>query len=70
MFEFNALTFSIIVFLSAFIPGGLIGMLALRKSNLNLTEKLLISFFIGMFIVPTLLFIEGMVGIGFSLIWS
>jgi len=66
MFEFNALTFSIIVFLSAFIPGGLIGMLALRKSNLNLTEKLLISFFIGMFIVPTLLFIEGMVGIGFS----
>jgi hypothetical protein len=66
MFEFNALTFSIIVFLSAIIPGGLLGMFLLRKSNLNLTEKLLCSFFLGMFMVPTLLFLEGMVGIPFS----
>ena len=66
MFEFNALTFSIIVFLSALIPGGIWGMLLFRNSKFSLIEKLLCSFFLGLFIVPTLLFIENMAGIGFS----
>ena len=66
MFEFDALTFSLIVLFSALIPGLLVGMLLLRKSALGLMEKVLLSFFIGLLIVPTLLFLEEMAGVHFS----
>ena len=66
MIEFDAINFSAIVFFLAFIPGCIFGMLLLRKSELNLIEKLLLSFFLGMFIVPTALYIESFLGLSFS----
>ena len=65
--EFNALYFSILVFLAALVPGIALGWPLFRKSGLGFAEKLLCSFFIGLFAVPTLLFIEMLVGINFSL---
>lgn len=66
MFEFDALYFTVLVFFSAFIPGALLGTVLLRKTSFPLTEKFLISFFLGMFIAPTLLFLEGVAGMSYS----
>ncbi|MCX6771204.1 MAG: hypothetical protein NTX79_04065 [Candidatus Micrarchaeota archaeon] len=66
-FTFDALYFSLIVFLSAIIPGVAIGWPLLKKTDFGAMEKLLLSFFIGLFAVPILLFIESLAGIKFSL---
>ena len=66
-FTFDPLYFSLLVFLSAFIPGIAAGWPLLHKSRIGAVEKLLLCFFIGLFAVPTLLFLESLAGIGFSL---
>jgi len=96
-FTFDALYFSLVVFLSAIIPGIAIGWplmkkirspselpsatqvlpngktatsspeAALPKTDFGTMEKVLLSFFIGLFAVPTFLFVESLVGIKFSL---
>ncbi|MFA6907480.1 MAG: hypothetical protein WC263_01500 [Candidatus Micrarchaeia archaeon] len=66
-FTFDALYFSLIVFLSAAIPGLAIGWPIMKKSGLGSMEKAILSFFIGMFAVPALLFIESLFGVKFSL---
>jgi len=66
-FTFDALYFSLIVFLSAIVPGVAIGWPLLHKTKLDAVEKLLLSFFLGMFAAPTLLFLESLVGVKFSL---
>jgi len=66
-FAFDALYFSLIVFLSAIIPGIAIGWPLLHKTKLDAMEKLLMSLFLGLFAVPTLLFLESLAGIKFSL---
>jgi hypothetical protein len=54
------------VFISALLPGIAIGWPLLKKSELSALERLLLCFFIGMFAVPTILFVEGLLGIKFS----
>ena len=66
-FTFDALYFSLVVFLSAIIPGVAIGWPLLKKTDFDAMEKALLSFFLGLFAVPTLLFIESLAGIKFSL---
>jgi asparagine N-glycosylation enzyme membrane subunit Stt3 len=66
-FTFDAAYFSLIVFLSALVPGIAVCWPLFRKSPLGAMEKLLLSFFIGLFAVPFMLFIESLVGIKFSL---
>jgi len=66
-FTFDPLYFSLIVLFSALIPGMAIGWPLFHKSKLGIMERLLLSFFLGLFAVPTLLFIESLVGIKFSL---
>lgn len=66
-FAFDAAYFSLIVFLSALVPGIAIGWPLFRKSPLGAMEKLLLSFFLGLFAVPFMLFLESLVGIKFSL---
>ncbi len=66
-FVFDPLYHSILVFLSALLPGIAIGWPLLKKSHFSATEKLFVSFFLGLFAVPTLLFLEGLVGLPFSL---
>ena len=66
-FTFDALYFSLIVFLSAIIPGVAIGWPLLHKTKLDAMEKLLLCFFLGLFAAPALLFLESLVGIKFSL---
>ncbi|MCX8197346.1 MAG: hypothetical protein N3G80_03470, partial [Candidatus Micrarchaeota archaeon] len=65
-FSFDPLYHSLLVFLSAIVPGVALGFPLLKKSSLSFTEKLFASFFIGLFAVPTLLFLEGLAGIQFS----
>ena len=67
-FTFDPLYLSVIVLLSAILPGIALGWPLFRKSELGFTEKLLFSFLIGLFAVPTLLFLEFFVGINFSLL--
>lgn len=64
---FDAFYFSLVVFLSALIPGIAVGWPLLRKSALSFTEKLFSSFFLGVLIVPLMLVLENTAGIGFSL---
>ncbi len=97
-FTFDALYFSLIVFLSAMVPGLAIGWPllkkirspsatsspeapgersspvphasaqgALPKTDFGAIEKLLLCFFLGLFAVPTFLFVESLAGINFSL---
>ncbi|MEM4348448.1 MAG: hypothetical protein QXN37_02660, partial [Candidatus Anstonellaceae archaeon] len=66
-FTFDALYHTVLVFLFAFIPGIALGFPLLKKSKLSFTEKLFVSFFIGLFAVPTLLFLQGLAGVHFSL---
>ena len=66
-FTFDALYFSLIVFLSALIPGVAIGWPLLKKAGFGAVEKLLMCFFLGLFAAPALLFIESLAGIKFSL---
>jgi asparagine N-glycosylation enzyme membrane subunit Stt3 len=66
-FTFDALYFSLLVFLSAAIPGIAIGWPLLKKSGLGALEKFLLSFFLGLFAVPSLLFLESLAGLKFSL---
>jgi len=66
-FTFDAMYFSLIVFLSAIVPGIAIGWPLLHKSKFGSMEKLLLCFFLGLFAVPTLLFLESLIGMTFSL---
>ncbi len=66
-FTFDALYFSLLVFLSAIVPGIAIGWPLLHKSKSGTMEKLLMCFYLGMFAVPTLLFLESLIGVKFSL---
>ena len=66
-FTFDALYFSLVVFLSAIIPGVAIGWPLLKKTDLGAMEKAILSFFLGLFAVPTLLMLESFAGIRFSL---
>lgn len=66
-FEFNASYQSMLVFLSAIIPGIAIGWPLLKGTKLSFAEKFMLSFFIGLFAPPTLLFLEGLLGLKFSL---
>ncbi|MFA6214787.1 MAG: hypothetical protein WC717_05955, partial [Candidatus Micrarchaeia archaeon] len=66
-FAFDALYFTLLVFLSAIIPGVALGWPILRKSGLGTTEKALLCLFLGLFAAPALLYIEGLAGIKFSL---
>jgi len=66
-FTFDALYFSLVVFLSAIVPGIAISWPLLHKTKLGVMEKLLMGFFLGMFAAPTLLFLESLIGIKFSL---
>ena len=66
-FTFDAVYFSLVVFLSAIIPGLAIGLPLLKKTDFGAMEKALLCFFIGLFAVPALLFLEALVGIEFSL---
>ncbi|MFA6328076.1 MAG: hypothetical protein WCY41_01375 [Candidatus Micrarchaeia archaeon] len=66
-FTFDAIYFSLVVFLSAIIPGVAIGWPLLKKTDFGAMEKALLSFFLGLFAVPTLLFLESFIGIKFSL---
>jgi len=65
--EFNPLYHTLLVFLMAAVPGLALGWPLLKKSQFSLLEKFALSFFIGLFAVPALLFIENFVGIHFSL---
>ena len=65
--EFNSFYYNIVVFLACLIPGLAVGLPLLRKTDLSVLEKLVISFFLGMVSVPALLFLEGLLGIKFSL---
>ncbi|MEM4633929.1 MAG: hypothetical protein QW275_02120, partial [Candidatus Anstonellaceae archaeon] len=65
--EFNALYHSVLVFLLAVVPGLSIGLPLLRNSSFSKAEKFLLSFFLGLIAVPSLLFLQGLIGIKFSL---
>ncbi|MCX8198090.1 MAG: hypothetical protein N3F07_02760 [Candidatus Micrarchaeota archaeon] len=65
--EFNEAYHSLLVFFLAAIPGIAIGWPLLRKSGFSRMEKFLLSFFIGLVAVPSLLYAQSMVGIKFSL---
>ena len=65
--EFNALYMSILAFFLAIIPGIAIGWPLLKKSDYSLLEKLVLGFFVGLFAVPTLLYLESFIGLKFSL---
>jgi len=65
--EFNPLYHTLLVFLMAAVPGLALGWPLLKKSQFSLLEKFALSFFIGLFAVPSLLFVENFVGIHFSL---
>ncbi|MCX8195291.1 MAG: hypothetical protein N3G22_04270, partial [Candidatus Micrarchaeota archaeon] len=64
---FDPLYHSLLVFISAIIPGFAIGWPILKKSDLSMLEKLLICFFVGMVLGPTLLIVENVFGLKFSL---
>ncbi|VVC01306.1 Uncharacterised protein [uncultured archaeon] len=64
---FDPLYYSLLVLFSAIVPGTAVGWPFLKKTGLSVLEKLLICFFVGLTVVPALLAIEGMAGIGFSL---
>jgi len=66
-FEFNALYNSLLIFILAAVPGIALGWPLLHRTKFNFVEKFLLSFFIGLFAVPIALYLEGMLGIAFSL---
>jgi len=66
-FAFDALYFSLVVFLSAIIPGVAIGWPLLKKTDFGAMEKALLCFFMGLFAVPTFLLMESLLGMQFSL---
>ncbi|MFA5930211.1 MAG: hypothetical protein WC861_04985 [Candidatus Micrarchaeia archaeon] len=66
-FTFDAFYFSLVVFLSAIIPGVALGWPLLKKSGLGVMEQALLCFFIGLFAVPSLLYTESLIGLKFSL---
>ena len=65
--EFNPLYYSLLVLFSALIPGVAIGVPFLKKSDVSILEKLLLCFFIGLVAAPTMLILENVIGIKFSL---
>ena len=65
--EFNPVYNTLVVLLSSLIPGIAIGWPFLCKSKLSLLERLLLCFFIGLVLVPALMFLEFYAGIKFSL---
>lgn len=65
-FTFDPVYHSVLVFLSAIIPGVALGVPLLKKSDLSVLEKLLLCFFIGFVATPTLLIAENIIGLKFS----
>ena len=65
--EFSQFQQTLVVLLSALVPGIALGWPLLRKSDFGTVEKLLTCFFLGLLAVPALLLLESFVGIGFSL---
>lgn len=65
-FVFDALYFSIIVFLAAAVPGIAVGWPLVFRLRFSTTEKLLLSFFIGLLAAPTALFLLSLLGLKFS----
>lgn len=64
---FDPLYYSLLVLLSAIVPGAALGWPFLKKSELSALEKLLLCFFVGMVAAPTLLILENIAGLKFSL---
>jgi len=64
---FDPLYYSFLVLLSAIVPGIAVGWPLLRKSELSVVEKLLLCFFVGLVAPPTLLIVENIAGLKFSL---
>ncbi|MFA6489935.1 MAG: hypothetical protein WCT52_04620 [Candidatus Micrarchaeia archaeon] len=64
--EFNALYATLVVFLSAIVPGVALGWPFLKKTGLSWLEKFLACLFIGVVVPPSFLVIEGMVGLKFT----
>ena len=65
--EFNAFYHTLVVLLSALVPGVALGWPLLKKTDLSFLEKLALSFFIGMVASPTMLIFENIIGLKFSL---
>lgn len=55
-----------LTFLSFMVPGFLISLPLLKKTDFDLFEKLVISFIVGIILVPTLGFVYGLLGILFT----
>ncbi len=66
-FTFDPVYNTLVVFLSALIPGIALGWPFLKKSDLSALEKLLLCFFIGLVLPPMLLVAENIIGLKFSL---
>ncbi len=65
--EFNWIYYTLIVFISALVPGMALGIPFLKKSELSRLEKLLLCFFIGLVVPPSMLLLENIAGLKFSL---
>ncbi len=66
-FEFNPQYLSFLIFILAAVPGLAVGWPLFKKSQLSKTEKFLLSLFLGLIISPSLMLVEGLAGIKFSL---
>ncbi len=65
--EFNWAYYTLLVFISALVPGLAVGWPLLKKTNLSKLERLLFCFFIGLVVPPAMLVLENMAGVQFSL---
>lgn len=68
MFTFDPLSLILIIFFSAFIPGTLIALPFFKNVNLNLLEKLILGFILGMVLPAFVLFLLSLIGVNFSYI--
>ena len=67
MFVFNPFYETLLIVISALVPGLLLGLPLLRRTKFSMFEKVVLSFVIGVFVPPFLSFLEnGFIGIPFS----
>ncbi len=66
MFTFDPLSLILIIFFSAFIPGTFIALPFFKNVNLNLLEKLILGFILGMILPAFVLFLLFFIGVDFS----
>ncbi|MCC7552646.1 hypothetical protein KO317_03190 [Candidatus Micrarchaeota archaeon] len=66
MFTFDPLSLILMIFFSAFIPGTFIALPFFKNVNLNLLEKLILGFILGMILPAFILFLLSFIGIDFS----